>query len=541
MLLYPILYTCIVAKKTVVLSMLGSTLDKGVGPRRWNRWRPTVDLHRHEDLVVDRLELIVPRTAQRLAETVVDDVASVSPETTVRQHRLDFEDPWGFEEVYTGLLDFVRGLEFRPSREDYLVHISTGTHVMQICWFLLTEARFVPGRILQTSPDPGNIGPGQVRIIDLDLSSYAAIRSRFEAQQRDDVSFLKRGIDTKNPGFNALVDQIETVVTRSRAPILLTGPTGAGKTQLARRIYGLLRERGRVEGRFVEVNCATLRGEHAMSTLFGHERGAFTGAVKARPGVLREADGGVVFLDEIGELGLDEQAMLLRAIEDRRFMPLGSDAEVCSDFSLIAGTNRDLRARVREGAFREDLLARIDLWTFGLPGLAERPEDIEPNLEFELDRFAAEHGRRPTFTRVARTQFLDFAVSPRGRWPGNFRDFAGAVTRMATLAPKGRITPTLVGEEVGRLEARWARDEGAAFPRVRATLGAAAEALDRFDAAQLEEVLEVCASSSSLSAAGRVLFAASRERRRSVNDADRLRKYLAKFELDFERAQKQAR
>jgi transcriptional regulatory protein RtcR len=513
--------------------MLGATLDKGMGPRRWNRWRPTVDLHRHEDLLVDRLELLVPTPSQALARRVVDDIATVSPETQVRVHEIDFDDPWSFEEVYTGLLDFLRTQRFRPSKEDVLVHISTGTHVMQICWFLLAEARFIPARILQSSPFPGNDGPGQVRIIDLDLSSYDAIRSRFEAQQRDDVSFLKAGIATRNPAFNALIDRIETVVTRSQAPILLTGPTGAGKTALARRIYGLLQERGRVQGRFVEVNCATLRGDQAMSTLFGHKRGAFTGAAKDRAGVLREADGGVVFLDEIGELGLDEQAMLLRAIEDRRFMPLGSDSEVSSAFGLIAGTNRDLRAAVREGAFREDLLARIDLWSFELPGLAGRPEDIEPNLEHELQRFSAGHGRAASFTRVARTRFLDFATSPEATWSGNFRDFAGAVTRMATLATDGRITPPVVSEEVARLRARWQGSADSPFPRVRAALGEGADALDRFDAAQLEEVLQVCAASSSASAAGRILFAASRARRKSVNDADRLRKYLAKFDLDF--------
>ena len=217
-------------------------------------------------------------------------------------------------------------------------------------------------------------------------------------------------------------------------------------------------------------------------------------------------------------------------------MPLGSDQEAESDFGLIAGTNRDLRERVREGLFREDLLTRIDLWTFELPGLAQRPEDVEPNLEFELDRFAASHGRRPSFTRTARTRFLDFAESARARWPGNFRDFAGAVTRMATLAPKGRITPSVVREELARLETRWGPGDGGAFPRVRAALGAEADALDRFDAAQLEEVLRVCAEAPSLSAAGRVLFAASRTRKRSVNDADRLRKYLGKFELDFNAA-----
>lgn len=521
------------ARKTVVLSMLGTTLDKGGGPRRWSRWRPTVDLHRHEDVLVDRLELLVPVQATALAERVVEDIASVSPETVVRLHTIDFRDPWDFEEVYTGLLDFVRAQSFMPSAEDYLVHISTGTHVMQICWFLLTEARFVPGRILQTSPGPSKAGPGEARIIDLDLSSYGAIRSRFEAQQREDISFLKQGIETRNASFNRLIDEIETVVMRSRAPILLTGPTGAGKTQLARRMYGLLHERGRVRGRFVEVNCATLRGDQAMSTLFGHKRGAFTGAVRDRAGVLAEADGGIVFLDEIGELGLDEQAMLLRAIEDRRFMPLGSDEEVHSAFGLIAGTNRDLRECVRAGEFRQDLLARIDLWTFSLPGLAERPEDIEPNLEHELERYAADHGRRASLTRVARTRFLDFSTSRDAPWPGNFRDFSGAVIRMATLAPRGRITPGVVADEVARLGERWGATDEARFPRVRAALGEGADALDRFDAAQLEEVLRVCESCTSVSAAGRVLFAASRTRRRSVNDADRLRKYLGKFELEF--------
>src|SRR6185436_12447123 len=113
--------------------------------------------------------------------------------------------------------------------------------------------------------------------------------------------------------------------------------------------------------------------------LFGHVKGSFTGAAQDRKGLLVAADGGLLFLDEIGELGLDEQAMLLRAVEEKRFLPVGSDTEVESDFQLIAGTNRGLAEEVRSGRFRADLLARIDLWTFRLPGLAERREDVEPN------------------------------------------------------------------------------------------------------------------------------------------------------------------
>jgi transcriptional regulatory protein RtcR len=173
-------------------------------------------------------------------------------------------------------------------------------------------------------------------------------------------------------------------------PLLLMGPTGAGKSRLARHIYELKKARHTVKGEFVDVNCATVRGDGAMSALFGHTKGAFTGALKDRPGLLRAADGGILFLGEIGELGLDEQAMLLRvgALEGKTFLPLGSDRESQSDFQLIAGTNRDLFAAARHGRFREDLLARINIWTFSLPGLEARPEDIKPNLQFELDQHA---------------------------------------------------------------------------------------------------------------------------------------------------------
>jgi transcriptional regulatory protein RtcR len=275
--------------------------------------------------------------------------------------------------------DFARGYAFEPDREDYLVHITTGTHVAQICLFLLTEARHVPGRLVQTSPPTrkGEGGPGAFQIIDLDLERYGRLASRFAKERRDDVSYLKDGIATRNAAFNRLVERLERVAVASRAPVLLLGPTGAGKSRLARRLWELKKAKRQVQGPFVDVNCATLRGDGAMSALFGHERGAYTGAAEKRPGLLRAADGGVLFLDEIAELAPDEQAMLLRALEEKRFRPLGGDREVSSDFQLVAGTNKDLATEVRAGRFRDDLLARINLWTFRLPSLRERPEDIE--------------------------------------------------------------------------------------------------------------------------------------------------------------------
>lgn len=164
-------------------------------------------------------------------------------------------------------------------------------------------------------------------MIDLDLSRYDRIAQRFKQKQAETLSLLKSGIATRNPAFNRMIESIERVAGRSKAPILLMGPTGAGKSFLARQIYRLKRARHQLSGPFVEVNCATLHGEGTMSALFGHVKGAYTGATGERAGLLREAHGGPLFLDEIGELGLDEQAMLLKAVEEKRFYPMGSDRE----------------------------------------------------------------------------------------------------------------------------------------------------------------------------------------------------------------------
>jgi len=520
---------------TVVIGLLGTTLDMGKHPDRWQNWRPSVSICRQPDLIVRRFELLHGSRENPLAELVRRDVSTVSPETEMRLHQIDFGDPWDFEQVYEALFNFARAYPFDTDSEDYLIHITTGTHVAQICLFLLTESRWLPGRLLQCSPDRDRGAPGKVKIIDLDLSRYDRIASRFQQEQREGVSYLKGGIETRNTAFNRLIDRIDQVAIATRDPLLLMGPTGAGKSRLARRIYELKKVRHAVKGEFVDVNCATLRGDGAMSALFGHTKGAFTGALKDRPGLLRTADGGVLFLDEIGELGADEQAMLLRALEEKTFLPLGSDGESHSDFQLIAGTNRDLFAAVREGRFREDLLARINLWTFSLPGLRARPEDIEPNLEFELDQYAQKTGNRITFSKEARQKFLDFAHSPGAAWKGNFRDLNAAVARMATLSLGGRISVEIVEEEIERLSHSWTDPRGAkSETRLRDLIGADQLAeIDAFDRVQVSHVIEVCRQCRSLSEAGRLLFSASRGRKSTTNDADRLRKYLSRFGIEW--------
>lgn len=523
-------------KKLVVFGFLGTQLDYGgKGAGRWEKWRPSVALCQQEDLVVSRFELLHDARSTTLAERVSQDIATISPETEVRRVVIELRDPWDFEEVYTLLHDLARNYPFDIEREDYLIHITTGTHVAQICWFLLAEARYLPARLLQTSPSRKKDAAdsvGSYEIIDLDLSRYNKIAQRFAREHDESLSFLKAGIATRNAAFNRTIERIEQVAGRSRAPLLLVGPTGAGKSFLARRVYELKRQRQRLEGRFIEVNCATLRGDSAMSSLFGHVKGAFTGAQSERPGLLRSAHGGLLFLDEIGELGLDEQAMLLKAIEEKRFFPFGGDREVESDFQLIAGTHRNLQQWVAEGRFREDLYARINLWKFDLLGLAQRTEDIEPNLDFELERYARENGERVRFNVEAKRKYLDFALSPAARWQGNFRELTASVTRMATLAEAGRVTEGIVAEEIERLRAGWHND--AEQDEVGRLLGDRSSELDLFDRCQLNAVIETCRQSSNLSEAGRKLFSASRQHKKMANDADRLRKYLARFALDFD-------
>ncbi|MDF3013790.1 MAG: transcriptional regulator [Cellvibrio sp.] len=521
----------------VVIGILGSRLDHGgLGKRRWERWRPSISLLMQPGFPVDEYLLMYLPEDQQLLDLTVSDMAEVSPHTKVRTFPLACDDAWDFEQVYSQIHDVAISQVFDVEQNNYFVNITTGTHVAQICLYLLTEAHYLPGKLLQSSPGKEGV-QGTYHIIDLDLSRYDQIASRFAKESSDAVTYLKSGIQTRNSAFNELISQLEQVSIKSAAPILLNGPTGAGKSQLAKRIYELKKQRSKLSGKLVEVNCATLRGDNAMSALFGHVKGAFTGALNARTGLLREADKGLLFLDEIGELGLDEQAMLLRAIEEKIFIPFGGDQPVSSEFQLIAGTHRNLFELVRQGLFREDLLARINLWTYELPSLKNRIEDLEPNIEHELQNFTRKAGYKVSFNKAAKNNYLNFANSPQALWRANFRDLNSSITRMATLAEGGRITENIVQGEIGRLQSAWQvfQDE----PQTEASLThyltpEQIDNLDLFDRLQLKEVIRICKASRSLAEAGRELFNVSRDKKSSNNDSHRVKQYLHKFGLTFQ-------
>ncbi len=521
----------------IIISILGQRLDNvGFGKKRWFRWRPTFSLLQHHEFQVDEIILLHQEEEKDLLNLTMRDIEQTCLNIDIKTHQLNYQDPWDFEQVYSELHDFAHQYTFDTERNNYYFHITTGSHVAQICIYLLNEANYFPGKLIQSSPS--KVSPaGTFRTIDLDLSRYDQIASRFHKESQESISHLKSGIKTRNKRYNELIRELENVAVRSTAPILITGPTGVGKSQLAKRIYELKQRRGQLSGKLVEVNCATLRGDNAMSTLFGHVKGAYTGATSDRAGLLQEADQGLLFLDEIGELGQDEQAMLLRAIEDKIFTPFGSDKEVSSDFQLIAGTNKNLYRRIEKGLFREDLLARINLWRYELPSLKDRYEDIEPNIEYELRRYAQENNQKVSFNSTARSKYLAFAQSSYASWKANFRDLNSSIIRMATLSNGGRITEAIVDNEIHRLQLDWngaINNRDSSDERLKHLLSADIyEKLDLFERLQLKQVIKICKKSKNMADAGRTLFDKSRLQQSKSNDSQRLRAYLKKYGLEF--------
>lgn len=522
--------------KKQVFALVGKTLDrasqaKGKGPQRFERrWRPTVALAGFPGIT--HLHLIAGDEDVELAKQVAADAKQLKSNLSVIIDVVNFSNPWALPETYLSLLEYVeKKVEGIDEKDELYLSITTGTHIQQICAFLLVESKRFQGKLLQSAPSKDVRHESEFQVIDLDLASYDLIAQRFRKERSDAVSVLKGGIKTKNAKFNALIEEIETIVTASTHPILLMGPTGAGKSDLAERIYQIRKRTGMVAGELVSVNCATLQGDNLLSALFGHVKGAFTGAHSNRHGLLKAADGGLLFLDEIGEMSIESQTMLLSAIEKKRFYPLGGDKEVSSNFLIIAGTNRNLRKQVEAGRFREDLLARINIWEFRLPSLKERKEDIEPNIDFELERMGSELGRHIRLQGEARSLYLKFALSSEALWSGNFRELLASLVRLSTMAPDGVITSKLVVREIERLRQCWGNVEDKENTGSSLRGDPRFAHIDDIHLAALERVADVCRDASSAAEASRILFNKSRLERKSTNDSDRLVKYLKQFGL----------
>jgi transcriptional regulator with GAF, ATPase, and Fis domain len=241
----------------------------------------------------------------------------------------------------------------------------------------------------------------------------------------------------QSPKIRAVYDFIQKVAP-GNASVLILGQSGTGKELVARAIH---RNSRRADRPFIAVNCAAITESLLESELFGHEKGAFTGATMQRKGKIEVADGGTLFLDEVGELSMRMQAALLRVLQEREFERVGGTRTIKVDVRIIAATNRDLKQRVTEGHFREDLYFRLDVFSIKLPPLSERADDI-PLL---VDHFMRKHGRSQGVSGIT-PEALRLVLSYH--WPGNIRELGNAIERAAGLGSSDLIRPEDLPEEV---------------------------------------------------------------------------------------------
>ena len=258
----------------------------------------------------------------------------------------------------------------------------------------------------------------------------------------------QRRLEAENRALRARVDRTQTMVGESYAMrqlreqvamaaptngrVLIYGENGTGKELVARTIHALSRRRGAA---FVEVNCAAIPEELIESELFGHVRGAFTGAVADRRGKFEVADGGTIFLDEIGDMSLKTQAKVLRVLQEQTMEPVGGTTRIKVDARVLAATNKDLQSEIRSGRFREDLYFRLNVIPIFVPPLRDRQEDIALLADHFMADFAREYGRRPKrFESAART------VLQRYPWPGNVRELRNVIERLMIMVPGDAIS-----------------------------------------------------------------------------------------------------
>jgi DNA-binding NtrC family response regulator len=262
----------------------------------------------------------------------------------------------------------------------------------------------------------------------LATSALAGELNRIKRSRSGTLTF--RDIVTRSPRMHAVIRTAEKAAG-SAIPVLIEGQSGVGKELIARAIHGTGDRRAKP---FVAVNCGAIPDNLVESILFGHEKGAFTGATERHTGKFVEATGGTLFLDEVGELPPAAQVKLLRAIQENEVEPVGARKPVKVDVRIISATNRDLIADVKNGRFREDLFYRLHVFPISVPALAERPEDVPELARHFLARFAAEEGKR---VRSVTPEAL--ALLTAYRWPGNVRQLENAVFRAVVLAEGDEI------------------------------------------------------------------------------------------------------
>ena len=357
----------------------------------------------------------------------------------VRVVPLDVQDPSDYQRLFEVLSGVVSGLPAVPID----VLLSAGTPQAQALWVILVQAELLRARMLQVIP-PAFVPvphPRAVREVRLDIAGFPEIRALRAEVGRLRVRAGEHGLVGESPVMLGLRSRI-AAVARSEVPVIVLGETGTGKELVARAVH----EGGaRAGGPFVAENCGAFAEGVLQSELFGHERGAFTGAAARRRGLFELADKGTLLLDEVGELPLSTQASLLRVLQDGTLRRVGGEHPVRVDVRVIAATHRDLPRMVRDGAFREDLYYRLRGATLEVPALRDRPGDLEALVSFFLGASA-----KPMLVPSPAA----WAALRAWRWPGNVRELRAEVLRWTVFCSDrvrlDDLAPEIRGERVDR-------------------------------------------------------------------------------------------
>jgi DNA-binding NtrC family response regulator len=276
-----------------------------------------------------------------------------------------------------------------------------------------------------------------------------AVKNAIEHRRlRDENTLLKKTLRERYSfrnivGKGAAMQQVFDLVTQvgpRRSTILVQGESGTGKELVARAIHA---SSGRSDAPFVAINCGNIPSELLESELFGHVRGAYTGATSAKKGLFQVADGGTLFLDEVSTISLEMQAKLLRVIQEREFRHLGGVENIKVDVRIIAATNTDLQAAVRQGVFREDLYYRLNVIVVKLPPLRERPEDIPLLVEHFTRKYCEENERE-----LCQMDAPSMKILMDYDWPGNVRELENVIEQAVVLAPGKVLTPDLLPRNI---------------------------------------------------------------------------------------------
>ena len=372
-------------------------------------------------------------------------VETDAPPVHLRPEPLD--DPTDYGAIHGAA---VRALVFAHDTfgadADLAVHVSPGTPAMQAVWVLLAKTRY-PAELIQSHEQTG------VRTVSVPFDIAAEYVPALLRATDEKLTRLTAGLPPASPELERMVGRSPLMVrARTRAQrvaphdvtVLIEGESGTGKELFARAIHA---ESRRCRGPFEEVNCGALPDGLVESLLFGHERGAFSGADRARAGHFEAAAGGTLFLDEIGELPLVAQVKLLRVLQEKTVRRLGSARAIGVDVRVVAATNRELRTEVAAGRFREDLYYRLATGVIRLPPLRARPGDLTPLIDHFLAaanrKFADQPGvEQKTLSPRARNLLLQHA------WPGNVRELQATIDRLVLWAPNRVVAGDDVQEEM---------------------------------------------------------------------------------------------